>query len=429
MTLTTSKPLLNGRYEVREEIGTGGYGIVKSAYDHKLKQLVALKIEHFHGNSLDRERKVYRSLGCFPGFAQVYDYFEHGDSKYLVMTMLGPSIQNKFYACQRRFNLKTTLIIADQLIDRIKSLHSSCYVHRDIKPSNIALGTGRFSNTVYLLDFGLSLVFKRDNKHLGKKYHDKMIGTPRYASIHSHEGIELSRRDDLESLAYTLIYLQNGTLPWQGLSDTTDDSTHFKIHVKKKRCSPEDICKGLEPEFCRLLTYSRNLRYSEKPDYPKLKQMFKDLYNRKGYAHDGLMQWSPVCVPGCVFGLRKKQAPVKNKGLKKEKPLKKKTPLKRKREEKKAQEEPDKKKITIPPPADALFFPSFVPIDVRRKVVVENMLQQKPMSISPTVTPEPGMVPSKPKTRKEKTAELTALAQKQAQQEQLFYSLYNRPRL
>lgn len=170
-------------------------------------------------------------------------------------------------------------------------------------------------------------------------------------------------------------------MPWQNLSKDGSD----KVRHEKEKTSPNDICKGLEPEFCKFLNYARNLDYTEKPDYLKLKKMFTDLYNRKGYAKDGILEWSPR------FALHsdKKQELAKKKALENEKLRK------RKEEEEKAQKPSKKRKMNIPPPP------------------AENMLLDKFAS-----TPEVGAVPCKPKTRKEINAELTALAEKQARQEQ-----------
>jgi serine/threonine protein kinase len=115
--------------------------------------------------------------------------------------------------------MKTVLMIADQLIQRIEYMHSKSYIHRDIKPENFLLGLGKKSNIIYIIDFGLSKKY-RDTKtlqHIPYRENKNLTGTARYASINAHLGIEQSRRDDLEAVGYVLIYLAKGFLPWQGI--------------------------------------------------------------------------------------------------------------------------------------------------------------------------------------------------------------------
>jgi hypothetical protein len=100
-----------------------------------------------------------------------------------------------------------------------------------------------------------------------------LIGTTRFASINAHLGIELSRRDDIESLAYILIYFMHGSLPWQGKGGGRQSFVQ-----KKKQSMPLDvICKGLPDEFELLLKYACALKFSERPDYRYLRELFSNL--------------------------------------------------------------------------------------------------------------------------------------------------------
>ncbi|KAI0310387.1 kinase-like domain-containing protein, partial [Amylostereum chailletii] len=102
-------------------------------------------------------------------------------------------------------------------ISHLESLHSRGYIHRDIKPSNFLFGLEEESMRVFLIDFGLAhrYIDPDSGRHIPFNHTKELIGTPRWASINAHSGIEQSRRDDLESLAYVLIYFARGSLPWQ----------------------------------------------------------------------------------------------------------------------------------------------------------------------------------------------------------------------
>ena len=119
----------------------------------------------------------------------------------MAFELLGPNLEDLFCYCGRRFSLKTTLMLADQLLHRFESLHAVHYLHRDVKPENFLLGTGYQGNTVYMTDFGLA-VYRRPTKlrpsgspqeltvpSVSARREPGLLGTCRYASVHAHLGI------------------------------------------------------------------------------------------------------------------------------------------------------------------------------------------------------------------------------------------------
>src|SRR5437868_743829 len=150
------------------------------------------------------------------------------------MEKLGPTIEELLRQYQA-FSLKTVLMIGDQLIERLRHLHEKGYVHRDIKPENFLMGMCESRNRIHMIDLGLAKKWRLSNgKHIAFASGNKIIGTARYASINSHIGNQLSRRDDMESLGYLLIYLVKGRLPWQSLRSKTKEEKYQLIAQKKK---------------------------------------------------------------------------------------------------------------------------------------------------------------------------------------------------
>lgn len=124
-------------------------------------------------------------------------------------------------------------------------------------------------------------------------YQDKknLTGTARYASVNTHLGIEQSRRDDLESIGFVLMYFLKGMLPWQGLQGKSKKEKYDKIKEKKVSTSIEALCKGYPDEFATYLNYCHKLKFDDNPDYTYIKKLFKDLLFSKGYEYDYQYDW------------------------------------------------------------------------------------------------------------------------------------------
>lgn len=217
-----------------------------------------------------------------------------GDYNVMVMELLGPSLEDLFNFCSRRFSLKTVLLLADQMISRIDYIHSRNFIHRDIKPDNFLMGLGKKGNLVYIIDFGLAKKYKdaRSCMHIPYRDNKNLTGTARYASINTHLGIEQSRRDDLESLGFVLMYFNLGTLPWQGLKAANKRQKYERISEKKLNTPIEVLCKDFPPEFPTYLNYCRRLEFIQHPDYSYLRKLFRTLFHNQGFSYDYVFDWN-----------------------------------------------------------------------------------------------------------------------------------------
>ena len=163
----------------------------------------------------------------------------------MVMDTLGCSLEELFRKCGRKFSLKTVLMLADQMIQRIEYIHSRLYLHRDIKPDNFLMGLSKRQHYVYVIDFGLTKRYRdsRTGQHIPYKDGKSLTGTARYASLNTHIGIEQSRRDDLECLGFVLLYFLMGGLPWQGVKAKTRTEKYEIIKNMKLKIPIEELIK------------------------------------------------------------------------------------------------------------------------------------------------------------------------------------------
>ncbi len=269
--------LLLEYYIITERIGKGSFGEVYLAEDKK-DRLYALKIEDKHTNKtkLEKEYKVYRALkdNNVQNVPKLFRFIKTEDYNILVMELLGPSLEELLNIYERKLNLYSVLNLGYSIIDSMEAFHETGYVHRDIKPNNFLIGRKENTDKIYIMDFGLSKKYISDDQHISEGKIKSLIGTPRYASINVHNGIEPTRRDDLESIGYMLIYLLKGTLPWQGIKGPKKSDMYRLIGEKKKTMSLDELTSDIPSCFKNYLKNVRELKYSEKPDYNYLKNLF-----------------------------------------------------------------------------------------------------------------------------------------------------------
>lgn len=271
---------IGDEYKILNSLGSGSFGIVYRVECLKGKhkgQMMAAKIEQSNKKSRVKiEYKLYNKLNPHNGIPKVYDYMTNKNSNILIMELLGLSLEDMFNKCNRKFKLSTVFELAIQIISLIQYLHNKKIIHRDIKPNNFLLGSN--NTQIYIMDFGLSKLYvDKYNHHIPFKDKRSLVGTARYASTNIHFGIEPSRRDDIESIGYILIYFLKGVLPWQGIKkkkNVTHDK-HIEMIGEHKICTSIDyLCKGLPQCFKDYLEYCHDMLFEDEPDYEYLKGLF-----------------------------------------------------------------------------------------------------------------------------------------------------------
>ncbi|XP_043228339.1 casein kinase I-like isoform X1 [Amphibalanus amphitrite] len=293
---------VGNKYRLGRKIGSGSFGDIYLGTNISTGEEVAIKLESLRTKhpQLYIESRFYKMLLGGVGIPVVKWYGTEGDYNVMVMELLGPSLEDLFTFCSRKFSLKTVLLLADQMITRIEYTHSRNLIHRDVKPDNFLMGLGKKGNLVYIIDFGLAKRYINERTHIHIPYREdkNLTGTARYASLNTHIGIEQSRRDDMESLGYVLMYFNRGSLPWQGLKANTKRQKYEKISEKKLTVPIEELCKGFPGEFTAYLKCCRALSFDGRPDYSFLRQLFRTVFHREGFTYDYVFDWNMLKFGG-----------------------------------------------------------------------------------------------------------------------------------
>ena len=285
-------------------IGSGSFGQVLYGKHKNTSLEVAVKVisSDTSTDTIRKEINFSKQLQKITGFPTIYYTCVYDKKNIIVESLLGPSLDKLFKYCGRKFPLKTVCLIGKEIVKRLENMHEKGILHRDLKPNNLTWGNfnssynnisnfnsiNNISNnldikTIFLIDFGLSCSFLEGGlsyKHYKIKTNLSFIGTLRYASLNSHKGIRQSRRDDLESMIYILIYFLKGKLPWQDVKAKQKEERHKLISEIKSKVTIESLCENLPSEFAELLTYVKNLEFDEKPIYSKFYAFFHNLIEK-----------------------------------------------------------------------------------------------------------------------------------------------------
>jgi len=291
-------PTIVSDFRIQREIGSGSYSEVYLGIDQKSGENVAVKVEWQKAEKTGKllgEAKLYETLGTGGRSPRVRWSGVHGEYNIMAMDLLGPSLDDLFRRCGQ-FSLKTVLMLAEQVIDCLEFVHERGILYRDIKPHNFLMGLGDDSHKVHIVDFGLAKRFLDESgEHIScmKKRRSGVTGTVRYSSLNVHDGLDASRRDDLEASGYVFLHLLRGNLPWLGLKAKSKKQKVELIRRHKLATSDLELCSGFPIEFVEFFQYCRNLPFAERPDYDYLRDLMRKVFTRHGFERDYDYDWDP----------------------------------------------------------------------------------------------------------------------------------------
>ncbi|KAJ2781020.1 Palmitoylated plasma membrane-bound casein kinase [Coemansia javaensis] len=285
----TSPTIVGVHYRVGKKIGEGSFGII---YEGNILREEVRKSE---APQLRDEYRSYRILAGEQGIPAAYYFGQEGLHNVLCIDLLGPSLEDLFDRCRRRFTVKTVAMLAKNMLTRVQTVHEHNMIYRDIKPDNFLIGhpTSRTANMVYMVDFGMAKQYRdpKTQQHIPYRERKSLSGTARYMSINTHLGREQSRRDDLEALGHVFMYFLRGSLPWQGLKAGTNKQKYEKIGERKQQVGVRELCEGFPPEFAVYLSTVRKYAFEETPDYDYLRGLFDTVLANAGETDDGMYDW------------------------------------------------------------------------------------------------------------------------------------------
>lgn len=284
-------------YKIGKKIGEGSFGVIFEGTNLINGVPVAIKFEprKTEAPQLRDEYRTYKHLSGVKGIPNAYYFGQEGLHNILVIDLLGPSLEDLFDWCGRKFSVKTVVQVAVQMITLIQRVHDHDLIYRDIKPDNFLIGRQGLpdENSVHLVDFGMAKQYRDPRTKIHIPYREKksLSGTARYMSVNTHLGREQSRRDDLEALGHVFFYFLRGQLPWQGLKAPTNKQKYEKIGEKKRTTPIPDLCQGLPSQFGTYLESVRQLQFDATPDYESYRQLLLSVLPDIGETADGHYDW------------------------------------------------------------------------------------------------------------------------------------------
>ena len=276
--------IIFSKYLIIKKIGKGSFGTVYSGLITTNQEKIAIKIEKIEKNSpgtleIETRRLLYLQG---EGIPKIYCYGNNQTHNILIQELLGRSLEDIFNSCNKKFSLKTVCVLGIEMLKRIRYVHSKHHIHRDIKPDNFMTGREENENKIYIIDFGLAKKYFSTSKNSHIKFctGKSLTGTACYCARNAHRGYEQSRRDDIESIGYVLMYFLLGSLPWQGLKIKQGEDQFQKIAEKKYNTPFEELCKGQPNEFLMYFKHVDSLEFEEEPNYDFLIGLFQEMINK-----------------------------------------------------------------------------------------------------------------------------------------------------
>lgn len=259
---------LQDRYEILEQIGSGGMSVVYKAKCHKLNRLVAIKVlkEEFSSDSnfvskFKMEAQAAAGLS-HPNIVSVYDVVDEGRLHYIVMELVEGITLKTYIAKKGRLEVKESIGIAIQVAQGIAAAHGQHIIHRDIKPQNMIISK---DGKVKVADFGIARAVS------AQTLNSAAMGSVHYISPEQARGGFSDERSDIYSLGITMYEMVTGRVPFEGETTVAIALAHLEDAVVPPSVYNREIPANLERIILRCI--------EKKPErrYPSANEVIADL--------------------------------------------------------------------------------------------------------------------------------------------------------
>jgi serine/threonine protein kinase len=260
--------IVANKYKLIQPIGSGAFGYIYKVLNIRNGSTAALKIEPLSAETkmLKNETKIYQYLNGQEGIPKVLWFGVDDVNFYMAVELLGQSLQN-IRENSKPFSLELAFSIAIVIVKRLECIHRKGLLHRDVKPDNFLFGLNEKRKLLHLIDFGFCKKYLLDDgiTHIPLRENRNLVGTPNFVSINVHDGYEPSRRDDLESVVYIILYLTREKLEWSDHSIQGDyRNMNNKIRGEKMRIMMDE---RTQEKIKKYFDYCRSLKFDEDPNY------------------------------------------------------------------------------------------------------------------------------------------------------------------
>ena len=286
--MNSELPFLVGDvYLAQKKLSQGSFGTVYSGVELKTKEILAIKIESKENNPKSynvKEANILQRLQSVKGIPKLIWFNDNS----IVLSLLGKDLSS-YLKIFKKFSQKTVAMVTCQILTILENIHNRGVLHRDLKPENIVVGRGEDCKQIYLIDYGISKMAEKLSE-IKYKENKSFVGTARYASVAAHKGHELSRKDDIESLFYVMIFCAKGFLPWQKINASEEEKI-FRVGKIKEELTDEEICQGMPMGFIEAFSHIRKLSYGDDIDYEFLRDLIIKFSEEEDFEMDNLFDW------------------------------------------------------------------------------------------------------------------------------------------
>lgn len=260
------------KYNRLHLIGQGTCGRVFLCQDRNSLEFNAIKIDTSSNRALiHNERIILEMLKGLQGIPRLIDFGDEDEYSYVVLQLLGQSLEDRFIELNRKFPFEDFLQYSQQILSILESIHNRNIIHRDLKPRQILFGPESNRNSLFIIDFGISIKY-RESKHIPYQENCGFAGTSNYCSLYTHKGIQQSRRDDIETFCYLLAYFYTGTLPWIKTSESSN-----KIALMKEKTSGKELFGSAAKQLIDVFKYAKQLKFDDEIDYFYIREKIRKL--------------------------------------------------------------------------------------------------------------------------------------------------------